>query len=169
VVGGTLADTSFKEHLSYSVARELLTEISTRHLRELLSYWLEIHPKSHMPARASFDPARIVQTLPNIVMIDVERDPIRFKFRLVGTGVNNVFGRDFTGGYFDEEFENYEESIGYNQRIELVDERIPKYYFGKGKLKYSLDYKSLEWIHLPFSSDGKNVDIIISALSYGDD
>lgn len=136
-------------------------------LRELLEYWLAIHPQTHMPGRQHFDPLGIPRTLPYITLLDVERDPFRLRFRVLGTAVNSAFGRDFTGKYFDEEFPEFETTKGYQQRKEVADTGIPMHFSGKGKLRYNLDFKSVEWIVLPLAKDGNTVDMVLSAISYG--
>ncbi|MBE7636609.1 PAS domain-containing protein [Sneathiella sp. P13V-1] len=154
-------------HKSYVKGKELLSTITQWQLRELLEYWLEKHPKNRLPKRADFDPIDIPKTLPYIVMMNVERNPFRLKFRLVGTVITNAFNRELTGLYFDESFDNYLEAEGYTQRKEVAEDGEPKYFFGKGKLKYDLDFTSIEWVLLPYAEDGENVDLIIAALSYG--
>ncbi len=154
-------------HASYTKGKELLSSITQWQVKELLEYWLRIHPRNKMPCRADFDPIDIPRILPHIVLMNVEPEPFRLKFRLVGTVVTNAFNRELTGLYFDEAFENYPEAEGYTQRKEVFEEAIPKYFFGKGRLKYDLDFTSIEWVLLPFAEDGENVDLIVAALSYG--
>nr|WP_277348896.1 PAS domain-containing protein [Sneathiella limimaris] len=133
----------------------------------MIDYWVKIHPGDHLPSRKEFDPMDIPRLLPHISMMDVERDPFRLKIRLLGTAINNAFERDFTGKYFDEVFPDYENSVGYHQRKEVAETGMPKHFFGQGKLRYNLDFKSVEWILLPLASDGETVDLILSAISYG--
>lgn len=154
-------------HKSYKEGTLLREEISQWQLKGLLDYWLEVHPKNGFPSRTDIDPIRMPRILPFITMTNVERDPFRLRFRLVGTAVNAAFGEEFTGKYFDDVFPNFSSSVGYLQRKQVVDEGIPIHYRGQGTLRYNLEFKSVEWILLPLASDGKNVDIIISAISYG--
>lgn len=154
---------------SFAQGKELLETVTQWQLKQLLQNWLQIHPLTKLPSRSDFDPSKLVDVLPYIAMMDVERNPFRLKFRLIGTAVNEAFGRNFTGKYFDEEFGDYQSSVGYQQRKAVAETGLPMHYFGKGKLKYNLDFTTVEWVLLPMASDGKNVDIIISAISYGDD
>ncbi len=153
---------------SFTQGQKILDTITQWQLRQLLQYWLQIHPKAKLPSRKDFDPSSLVEALPYIAMMDVEKNPFRLKFRLIGTAVTRAFGRDFTGKYFDEEFEDYQSSVGYQQRKTVSETGMPMHYFGKGNLKYNLDFTTVEWILLPLASDGKSVDIVISAISYGD-
>lgn len=154
---------------SFIQGKELLETVTQWQLKQLLQYWLQIHLGTKLPSRKDLDPSNLVEALPFIAMMDVEQNPFRLKFRLIGTAVNRAFGRDFTGKYFDEEFEDYQTSVGYQQRKTVAETGLPLHYFGKGKLKYNLDFTTVEWILLPLASNGKDVDIIISAISYGDE
>src|SRR3546814_17152966 len=40
--------------------------------------------------------------MPNILIADIEQDPFRVRFRLVGTKVVEATGFEFTGKYLDE-------------------------------------------------------------------
>ena len=170
ILGNTLPETNIDNsglHISYVKGMELLASIDQWQVKELLEYWLKIHPKDKLPCRADFDPIDVPRILPHIVMTDIERDPVRIRFRLVGTIITTAFNRELTGLYFDEAFENYAEAEGYTQRTELAMDAVPKHFFGKGKLKYDLDFTSIEWVLLPFAENGKDVDLVIAALSYG--
>lgn len=59
------------------------------------------------PRRVDFDPAAFPRALSGITIFDVERDPWRFRVRLVGTRIVEDTGRDTTGVYLDE-LENVE-------------------------------------------------------------
>ncbi|WP_350057739.1 PAS domain-containing protein [Nisaea sp.] len=74
-------------HPSLPRAREIRDRAQTAAVRELLSYWMAIHPGDRIPARADFDPLAVPKTLPNLVLTDVEREPYRFRVRLMGTGI----------------------------------------------------------------------------------
>ncbi|EDP65379.1 hypothetical protein BAL199_12001 [alpha proteobacterium BAL199] len=71
-------------------------------LRPLWHYWSERRRSRQCPARADIDPVDIPQLLPHIGLIDVEVDGPRFKYRLIGTRMNEIFGQNFSGSYLDE-------------------------------------------------------------------
>jgi hypothetical protein len=54
------------------------------------------------PRREDFDPIEFPRALGNITIFDVERDPWRFRVRIVGTRIVEDTGRDTTGVYLDE-------------------------------------------------------------------
>ncbi len=154
-------------HPSFEKAQALLKETDQWQLKVLLEYWLSIHPQTHLPGRQHFDPLNIPKILPYITLLDVEWDPFRLRFRVLGTAVNHAFGRDFTGKYFDEEFPDYEIAVGYKQRFEVAKTGMPMHYSGRGTLRYDLDFKTIEWVLLPMARDGETVDMILSVISYG--
>lgn len=77
-------------------------DIASPALRALYSYWDEKWQGRRMPTRADIEPLEIPTLLPIVYLVDVERDPLRFRFRLVGTRIVAWFGRDTTGSYVDE-------------------------------------------------------------------
>ena len=55
-----------------------------------------------MPARSSLRPADFPRLLPYVSLIEVERQPLRFRFRLAGTRLRDLYDREVTGLYLDE-------------------------------------------------------------------
>ncbi|MEX0759126.1 MAG: PAS domain-containing protein [Tistlia sp.] len=66
-------------------------------LRELYLYWRDKWQGERMPTRADIEPLEIPSLLPQVYLVDIERDPLDFRFRLVGTRIVAWFGRDMTG------------------------------------------------------------------------
>src|SRR5258708_26651378 len=70
--------------------------------RRLFVYWQQIPPPRGLPGRQHFDPADVAELLPNIRLVEVHRDPLRFRYRLVGSRVDIVHGRNMTNQWLDE-------------------------------------------------------------------
>ena len=68
----------------------------------LNTWWISNKEASGLPDRRSFDPAAFKTLMPNLVVVEVEQDPFRLRYRLVGTRVAQFTGFDFTGRYLDE-------------------------------------------------------------------
>lgn len=65
-------------------------------LRGLVDYWAGRRgPDRPAPARHHLDPADIQHLLPWIMLLDVLEDD--YRYRLVGTGLDGLFGRALTG------------------------------------------------------------------------
>jgi hypothetical protein len=71
-------------------------------LRHLYEWWTSRRGPSGLPDRRSFDPAEFKALMPNLVIVEVEPNPFRIRYRLVGTRVAQFTGFDFTGRYLDE-------------------------------------------------------------------
>src|SRR5260221_14317471 len=56
-------------------------------LQRLYEYWKAIHPLQGLPGRQEFDPAAVPDLLPNLWMLDVQREPFRLRYRLFGTSI----------------------------------------------------------------------------------
>lgn len=70
--------------------------VSDRRLRGLVDYWAARRgPGRSAPARHDLDPADIQPLLPWIMLLDVLEDD--YRYRLVGTGLDGLFGRALTG------------------------------------------------------------------------
>jgi hypothetical protein len=75
-------------------------------VRELYAYWDAKRRGRRMAARADIDPGEIAKLLPHLLLIDVEREPLRFRCRLAGTAAHDLREgrtiRELTGRYLDE-------------------------------------------------------------------
>ncbi len=63
----------------------------------------------------------IPKLVPHIILFDVRRDPLDFRFRLVGSAVRQNLSRDYVGHWFSE-FPNYDPTGTIWPRHKLVDE-----------------------------------------------
>ena len=139
-------------------------EVSHPTLVALHRYWDGKRCGRLMPARRDLDPSEIVKLLPHIYMIDVERDPLRFRYRLIGTAICNFLGRDYTGRAVDAA--TYGTGDILNRLLQLftavVETRGPVAY--KGNIWYvsGRDWRQVEALLMPLAHDGLNVDIIFA-------
>ncbi len=72
-------------------------EICYPPLRRLWHWWFDRNHDGRLPSRGQFDPAEFSPLLGRINLVDVEPDPLRFRFRLYGSGMKNVSGRSMRG------------------------------------------------------------------------
>ena len=119
--------------------------------------------RGELPGRGEFDPLEMPELLPNLTLFDVERAPLRFRIRLVGTAIVSAMGKDTTGLYLDQ-----------LDRIEAVERRARELVESKGP--YFLSDQPLSWTHrdyktysvlgLPLASDGKTVDMLLYSMLF---
>lgn len=132
-------------------------------LRELYDYWAEKCGSRAIPARGDIDPLDIPKLLPQIYMIDVERDPMRFRFRLIGTTIITWFGRDATGLYMDEP--EYKKSVHVFEPhyVEVVETGRPRYDHQHAP-QFDARYRNYARLLCPLAGDGKTVDMMLCGL-----
>lgn len=77
------------------------SELKSEMIRTLHRWWLA-KCAGDIPDRADFDPVDLKRLLPNLFIADVEREPFRIRYRLVGTRAVEATGMDITDCYLDE-------------------------------------------------------------------
>ncbi|MFT6559748.1 PAS domain-containing protein [Sneathiella sp.] len=153
-------------HHSYEKTKQVRAEVRDPRIVELLDYYLEIHPKDQMPSRRVFDPFHLPRLLSHLTLVDVERDPYRFKFRVMGSTITDNMELEGTGKYLDEIFPGIEEQYPYLDRVTVAENSCPVHRLGQPSLSFRTDFANLERVHLPLASDGKTVDMILSMFIY---
>jgi len=147
-------------------ARNIIANGCDDRIANLIDYWLRMQPGDRLPGRDHFDPLDVPTLLPNLLLVDVERDPYRFRCRLMGTTVVKAFRADHTGQYLDDALDDFRNSNAYRLRVQVAETWMPGYYKGPATLSFALDFSDFECIHLPLAGDGETVDMILSAFIY---
>ena len=135
-------------------------------LRELLAFWERKRGTRRMPNRADIDPPfELREHLANLVLIEVHHDPLRMRYRLIGTEITGAMGRDSTGKWYHDIYPpellaQITESFAW-----IVRERRPLRSYGQAFYvdKSMYDY---EIVNLPLSSDGETVDMVLGKLIF---
>jgi hypothetical protein len=70
--------------------------------RQLYDHWATLAGGQGMPARRAIRPHDFPRLLPNVSLISIERAPRRYRYRLAGTRLRDIFDREVTGLYLDE-------------------------------------------------------------------
>ncbi len=79
-----------------------IAPIASALVRELHDYWNAKRDGRAMPRRSDIDPSEIKRLLPYLLLGEFAGEPVRLRYRLVGTEVVTVYGADFTGRWLDE-------------------------------------------------------------------
>lgn len=77
------------------------TDLANDKNRRLFAYWSERCVGETLPGRRDIDPIEMNFILGRIVMVDVLRDPLNFRYRMAGTRVTRDLGFDPTGQLLD--------------------------------------------------------------------
>lgn len=138
--------------------------IQDSRLRRLYDYWLAKRGTRRFPARADIDPLDFPYLLGNIMLLDVVRDPLRFRVRVHGTEMVMRAGYELTGKFLDDlPISDYRSYV--RERCEgLVRDGEPLLI----RHNRALDGKArrYEAIWLPFADDGDSVSMLLCALIY---
>jgi hypothetical protein len=98
------------------------------HLQRFFAYWQAKAGAREMPTRADLDPLDFRYALGYVVLVDVERHPLRFRFRLYGSGLVNYFGDgDYTGKYADELLPADYAPFVVQAYTTAIEGRVPRY------------------------------------------
>lgn len=71
-------------------------------LRQLYAYWQDKQGNRPYPAREDIDPLDLKFILGNLILLDIEAAPLRFRYRLFGSEIARQQGFDMTGKYSED-------------------------------------------------------------------
>ncbi len=128
--------------------------------RELFDYWFEIAGAKTIPSRADFDPLRVPHLLPHLGLIDLRDGFDRGLFRLAGTRLRDIYGKEITGLRLSEVFTGSCADPWSRIHMRIVAEFVSAQGVTHGPAE-GRDHVVLFWLRLPFSDDGARVDRIL--------
>lgn len=167
---------SFLSPEAAEIARKLGTDkllpvdiaaIEALPLHALVDFWNKARNGMPLPCAASFDPILIPQHLSQIFFIQVDHDPLSFKFRVVGEDVNEAFGINVVGEEVSK-IVAFDLPIGkmlHEVYAWAIAQRKPVAMRGPNKALLE-GYQSQEMIYLPFSDGGAQIVRILGAAVY---
>lgn len=142
-----------------------LSALSDKSMRAVLAYWESKRGDREMPPRAAIRPEEIGGALGRVNLIDVTHDPLRFRFRLIGTHVVQSFGLDPTGLTVDELSPPDYAELLIRHFTEAVAAREPVLHVMR-----FLEIRQTHEMHrlsLPLSDDGGHVDMLMTVSGFG--
>ena len=129
------------------------------------AYWAEKRGDRLMPARREIDPLDIIPALPNVIIIEVQRDPVDFLYRLIGTEVDKHSTQSYTGHKVSEIPHRAPPSTVWENLMMVTKEKTPSCqrvpYVGPG-----YDFTETRQVLLPLSDDGTTVDHLLAVIVY---
>jgi hypothetical protein len=141
-------------------------ELDDSRLQRLFAYWLAKRGDRRFPAKAEIDPVEFSYILGYVTLVDVERSPRRYRFRLDGSILVALSGADYTGRYLDEL--PGAEYVAFIQETydRVVDSGEPHRYRKNGL--FDQQHFSEETIILPLGDNPPVVDMLMVAVIPGD-
>jgi hypothetical protein len=135
-------------------------------LQRLYAFWSDQRGERVGPPRAAFDPVTLRYVLGNLLLIDVLYDPLRFRYRLIGTNIVQRVGLDLTGQFVDTHPEPQFREAALQRYRKVVETRAPL--CGVRNQVFDGRTRRYEVLMLPLSSDGATIDMIIVAMKFLD-
>lgn len=133
--------------------------------RAALVYWQAKCEGRAMPSRADIDPGEMVSFLANVVLLDVSLEPLDFRYRLIGTIIDDHMTSSHTGKWMSEIPHQRQPSRIWSNCQKVVLERRPfssdTPYIGPRK-----ELVRAEDILMPLSDDGEVVSMILVVVDY---
>ena len=136
-------------------------------ITQVYRYWQACRPSLDvLPGRRDIGPMGLMDVLRYVWMCDVARNPLRFRYRLIGTTVAHVMGCDRTGGWLDEVHENFAASPAFADFARAAEEGACSYYSGRPMFHLAKDYIWMERLMMPMATDGHTVDMLLGVTLY---
>jgi hypothetical protein len=139
-------------------------QIRHPNLKRLYDYWNSRRKGDLYPSRADIDPVEFAFALGNVTLVDVLYDPLRFRFRLMGTLMAQRTGQDLTGrmvdevenpGYRDVLLQAYRTTIETGRPNTIIHEQTIQ-----GKVY------EFEVLRLPLAEDGRKINMLLLCPMY---
>lgn len=128
-------------------------------LRRLYDYWDSRRAGRRYPARADIDPVEFAFALGNVTLVEVLYDPLRFRFRLMGTLMAQRVGEDLTGRMVDELPNGaYRDQLltAYHRTIETGEPNTTTY-----EQIIESKPRQFEVLRLPLAEDGTTINMFL--------
>jgi len=134
-------------------------------VRELLYYWMRnCTAEGHLPSRQSIDRIELSELLPRMWILDVERSPWRFRYRMAGAAFAASIGRTIGNDWYDE-LRPLAWAANRTRLITTVRDGMPTW--RRGAMPMEDDnfefngWSEVENLMLPLANDGIHVDAVL--------
>jgi hypothetical protein len=130
-------------------------------VRRFYEYWVSIAPPGRLPGRQHVAPEEIGPLLSRLWMLDIFRDPLRYRYRLVGTDIVRSVQRELTGQWLFEAQPELADNVNLRDRYRLMTETGTATW-RRGQTLWTRDpnHRTVENCLTPLATDGVTVDKI---------
>ena len=131
-------------------------DVTSVMIQRMAAYLVRKRGERPFASRADIDPNEIREFLPYLVLVDIECDPLRAYYRLVGTRIAEFYG-EFTGTWMHERpVSDAYRQVAENIYHTLIATKAPVYGVTEMRTRTNA-LVSYEWGFFPLSSDGVTV------------
>jgi hypothetical protein len=134
-------------------------------VRELLFYWMrKCSPDGLLPSRRLIDRIELSEMLPRMWMLEVQRNPWRFRYRMAGCEFAAMIGRTIGNDWYDE-IRPLAWSANRTRLITTARDGMPTWRRGAMAMEDDTfdvgGWRDVENLMLPLSGDGIEVDTVL--------
>jgi hypothetical protein len=131
--------------------------------RQFYDYWLSIAPPDSLPGRQHVAPEKMTAWLSRLWLLDIYRNPLRFRCRLAGSEMVRSIGREVTGKWLDEVHPLSVTDPDSRDRFRTAAELgRPTWRRGPPRWLRHPDFRVVESVLVPLAADGRTVDKIMA-------
>jgi hypothetical protein len=143
---------------------QVLGPITVPELHRLYDYWRARFQAGRLPSRADVDPIDLPFVLADLLLVDVLRDPLRFRYRLIGSNIILPPNLDMNGRFVDEhpDVEFRKQALSVYTQVATTRRPVAVRHDAiiDGRLRRH------QTLLLPLAADGTMVDMILVAMRY---
>jgi len=160
--GSALSIVSVRKPMQDGVVatRLSLADISHETLQRMHAYWQSKCEGGRLPRRRDIDPLDFPWALGLVCLLDVQRNPLTFRYRLDGTTIAERHGTDFTGRTTDEVRPDFYGAMLRKHFSEVAETRRATLH--RISIRYAGQAKTYLRLALPLATDGITVDMIMT-------
>lgn len=131
-------------------------------LATLLDLWHRLCGPAALPSEQALVPASFSPWIANLAIVDIEQRPLRPRYRVVGSRLSHLAGRDLAGRYVDELYaaEIRAEAVAAYRRV--VAQRAPQY--SHRRFRFPFRRFGYHRLMLPFAGPHDAVDRVLVAI-----
>lgn len=129
--------------------------------RQLYDYWLDKCGARTMPDRRDISPAHFPRLLPYISLIEIDRASGRYRVRLAGTRLRDIFDKEITGLYLEDLDLGASEDYWQAAYARIVEDGKPAQGVIRGPCVQQ-EHLVQFWLRLPLSAGGSGAGMILS-------
>ncbi len=134
-------------------------------VRQFYDYWRSVAPAGRLPGRQHIVPEDIARLWSRLFMLDVCRDPLRYRYRFCGTKLVASLGQEVTGAWLDEVHPSLVANPESRQRFRFMAETgRPTWRRGPPLWTRDPDHRLLESCIAPLAADGRTVDKLLAIV-----
>jgi hypothetical protein len=131
-------------------------------VRDFYEHCMQVAPAGKLPGRQHIHPEEIPAFLSRMWLLDVSRDPLRYRYRLCGTELVRSLGREVTGMWLDEAHPQIVENPESGDRFRfMVETGRPTWRKGPALWGRHPNHRTVETCVVPLAADGATVDKLL--------